>query len=107
MEIKDSTVYVNDIPLDEPYIDIPPNYTTKCEVPDDHYFVLGDNRNNSNDSHTGWLLPRENIVGQAWLSIWPPDKWGLVPNYPLQEQLTNPMNEQSTVIIRGLIWQQK
>jgi hypothetical protein len=35
-------------------------------------------------------LPRQNIVGKAWLSIWPPSQWGLVAHYSLQEQLVNP-----------------
>jgi signal peptidase I len=50
-------------------------------VPVGSYFVLGDNRNNSNDSHNGWMVPRQNIVGKGWLSIWPPDDWGLIKNY--------------------------
>jgi len=90
VEIKKGTVYVNGSPLDEPYIKNPPNYTLKEEkIDEDSYFVLGDNRDNSNDSHSGWVVPRQNIVGKAWLSIWPPDKWGLAPNYPLLEQLVS------------------
>ena len=81
IEVKNGIVYVNGSPLDEPYIASPPGYSLQREVPEDHYFVLGDNRNNSNDSHTGWLLPRENIVGKAWLSIWPPDRWEVIPTY--------------------------
>jgi signal peptidase I len=51
------------------------------------YFVLGDNRNNSNDSHNGWTVPEENIEGKAWLLIWPPSVWGLAANYPIETQL--------------------
>lgn len=88
VEVKKGAVYVNDSQLNEPYIKNPPNYTTEQQkIPGDNYFVLGDNRNNSDDSHNGWVVPRENIVGKAWLSIWPPDKWGLIPNYSLEEQL--------------------
>jgi signal peptidase I len=90
VEVKDRAVYVNGIKLDEPYIKSPPTYNmAEITVPDDDYFVLGDNRNNSNDSHYGWLLPRENIIGKAWLSTWPPDNWGLVPSYHLEEQLVS------------------
>ena len=92
--VKDGVVYVNGSPLDEPYTKRPPNYTMEeTEVTKDSYFVLGDNRINSTDSHSGWLVPRENIVGKAWLliqpSLWPPGLWGAVPTYPLQEQLSN------------------
>jgi len=91
VEVKTRTVYVNDSPLDEPYIKDPPSYTLpQRKIPDNNYFVLGDNRNNSNDSHNGWTVPCQSIVGKVWLSIWPPDQWGLAANYPLQEQLVSP-----------------
>jgi signal peptidase I len=90
VEVKGRAVYINGTKLDEPYVKSPPNYTlAEKEVPENNYFVLGDNRNNSNDSHHGWLLPRENIIGKAWLSTWPPSYWGIVPDYALGEQLAN------------------
>ena len=90
VEIKMGVVYVNGSPLDEPYIKDQPSYNLAPQkIPENNYFVLGDNRNNSNDSHNGWTVPRENIIGKAWLLIWPPPEWGLVTNYPLQEQLTS------------------
>jgi len=90
VEIKRGVVYVNGSPLDEPYIKDQPSYTLHPkEVPENNYFVLGDNRNNSNDSHNGWTVPRQNIIGKAWLSIWRPEWWGLVTSYSLTEQLTN------------------
>lgn len=88
VEVKNRAVYVNGVKLDEPYIQSSPGYTMGPEkIPEDSYFVLGDNRNNSNDSHRGWLLPRENIIGKAWLSTWPPSEWGVIPSYDLDEQL--------------------
>jgi len=88
VKVNNGAVYVNGTELDEPYIKSPPSYTMKeLEIPKDEYFVLGDNRDHSNDSHHGWLVPRENIKGKAWLSTWPPDVWGLVPDYPLEEQM--------------------
>ena len=82
LEIKDGAVYINGSELDEPYIMSPPKYTVReLEVPDNRYFVLGDNRNNSNDSHNDWLVPRENIIGKAWISTWPPNNWGMVPTF--------------------------
>jgi len=93
VEVEMGAVYVNDSKLDEPYIKEPPAYTlNQRKVPDNSYFVLGDNRNNSNDSHNGWTVPPQSIVGKVWLSIWPPDQWGLAANYPLQEQLVSPIN---------------
>ena len=89
VKIEGGTVYVNGTELDEPYIKDPPKYTLdEQKIPEGQYFVLGDNRNNSNDSHRGWLVPRENIIGKAWLSTWPPETWGVVPEYPLVEQLS-------------------
>jgi signal peptidase I len=95
VEIKMGVVYINGSPLDEPYIKAQPKYNIESQkIPDNNYFVLGDNRNNSNDSHNGWTVPREDIVGKAWLSIWPPRDWGLVTNYPLQEQLASSTDKQ-------------
>jgi signal peptidase I len=85
IEIKDGVIYINDSPLDEPYIvdDAGINMALTV-IPDGEYFVLGDNRGNSSDSRGGWTVPEENIVGKAWLSIWPPSDWGLAPNSDLQ-----------------------
>jgi signal peptidase I len=82
IEIKNDIVYINGQGLEEPYINDPPHYTMlPVTVPDGSYFVLGDNRNNSSDSHGGWTVPQQNIIGKAWLLIWPPGTWGLAPNY--------------------------
>jgi signal peptidase I len=90
VEVKNRAVYINGVKLDEPYIKSPPSYTlTEMEVPKNSYFVLGDNRDHSNDSHHGWLVPRQNIIGKAWLTTWPPTDWGVVPDYPLEEQLAD------------------
>jgi len=91
VEIKEGTVYINKedgtaLPLDEPYVTEPAKQPfTGDTIPENEYFVLGDNRNNSSDSRNDWTLPRQNIIGKTWLSIWPPDKWGVVASYPSQE----------------------
>ncbi len=89
IEIRDGAVYLNGTKLIEPYVKKPAEYyLLSYQVPDGHYFILGDNRNNSSDSSSGWTVPRENIMGKAWICAWPPDKWGMAGNYPLSEQLS-------------------
>ncbi|MEX1255019.1 MAG: signal peptidase I [Dehalococcoidia bacterium] len=81
VEVRDQTVFINGRPLDEPYIFEKPSYTCAPErIPEGHYFVLGDNRNNSSDSHLWGPVPRENIIGMAWVSYWPFDVFGLIGN---------------------------
>lgn len=82
IEIGNGRVAVNGSVLDEPYINDDPAYTGSWTVPEGQYFVLGDNRNNSSDSHIWSFLPREDIVGKAWLIYWGPEDWGLVPHSP-------------------------
>ncbi|MBI4317371.1 MAG: signal peptidase I [Chloroflexi bacterium] len=79
VEVRQGVVYVNSKPLDEHYLLDRPNYFVERQVvPPDNYFVLGDNRNNSLDSHVWGMVPVENIIGKAWLSYWPVDRWGLL-----------------------------
>jgi signal peptidase I len=88
LEVKNGAVYVNGVKLDEPYVAQEPTYTMpKTTIPAGDYFVMGDNRNHSNDSHNGWLVARDEIHGKAWLSSWPPSLWGVVPSYPLGKQI--------------------
>jgi signal peptidase I len=71
VEIKNKMVYVNGAPLREPYLNEVPNYYMAPRViPAGQYFVLGDNRNHSNDSHTGWLVPTDDIIGKVWFRYW-------------------------------------
>ena len=90
IEIKNGQVFVNGEPLDEPFQPVAGTYTMPraVTVPLEQVFVLGDNRNNSNDSHNWGTLPVENIVGRAWLSYWPPDAWGVIPRDAPTEQAT-------------------
>ena len=90
VEIKDGVIYIhktggNTLVLDESeYINEPANsYYMSDVIPGDNYFVLGDNRNNSYDCRRDWTVPRDEIVGKAWLSIWPLSDWGLVANFAL------------------------
>jgi signal peptidase I len=97
VEIKDGKVFIDGIPLEEEYIMAPPNYTMPAtKIPENEYFVLGDNRNSSNDSHSGWTVPRDNIIGRAWFSYWPPSKWRVVKHYSYPE--LNVANEQEMMV---------
>ena len=79
VEIRGGVVYVNGRALAEPYLLTKPAYSyPKKKVPEGGYFVLGDNRNNSHDSHVWDWLPREYLIGKAWVSYWPRQAWGIV-----------------------------
>jgi signal peptidase I len=74
IEIKNKAVYVNGVALNEPYLnEYPQYYMPEREIPAGQYFVLGDNRNHSNDSHTGWLVPADDIIGKVWFRYWTAD----------------------------------
>jgi len=101
VEIKDGKVSINGTPLNEEYIMAPPNYTMPVtEVPENEYFVLGDNRNNSTDSSKGWTVPQDNIIGKAWLTYWPPSKLGIVKHYSYPE--LNEAVEQGIIVSHSL-----
>ncbi len=77
VEVHDGGVYIDGSLLDEPYL----NVTTEGDfgpykVPEGHYFMMGDNRNNSADSRfwKNTYLDREKIVGKAIVRYWPPIK---------------------------------
>jgi signal peptidase I len=83
VEVKpDGTVYINGHQLEEPYVATHhsgASYGPKV-VPEGEYFVMGDNRSVSYDSREGGPVPRNKIIGKAWLIIWPLRDWGFVPN---------------------------
>jgi signal peptidase I len=73
--------------LDEPYITRPANRDFEGDIiPEGEYFVMGDNRVNSSDSRTGWTLKEEDIIGKAWISVWPIGDWGLIANYDFEQE---------------------
>lgn len=77
IEVRDGTLYVDGIARDEDFTkDSRINYELPLtEIPYGSYFVLGDNRNNSMDSHTARIgaIPEERIVGHAVFVVWPFD----------------------------------
>lgn len=79
VRIDDGRVSIDGQRLDEPYIKHRATYDLDTKkVPSDSFFVLGDNRPNSSDSHLGWFVPADSIIGRAWVSYWPPNLWGVV-----------------------------
>jgi len=78
VKIEAGQVIVNGETLDEPYIAAAPRYTGDWLVPDGYLFVLGDNRNDSSDSHSWGLVPMENVIGKAILVYWPPPEWNVI-----------------------------
>jgi signal peptidase I len=93
VEIKDGVVCIHEedgdvFTLAEPYIaEAARRDFTGSTIPEDEYFVLGDNRNNSNDSRNSSVgtIPKEDIIGKAWLLIWPPGEWGFIARYQLEQ----------------------
>ncbi len=75
LEVKDGTLFINKKPVKEPYLNGTPqgNYGP-MKVPADAVFVMGDNRNNSEDSRSFGTLKKAFVVGQAILVYWPPQR---------------------------------
>ena len=89
IDVKDSKVYINGKVLNERYLDEAPAYnwsstalTPDGIVPEGHYLVLGDNRNNSYDSHYWGFVPKDKIVGKATVRFWPINRAGGIDPQP-------------------------
>jgi len=84
--MDDGSIYINGEKLEENYgmEVIKPETIGRAAEPielgDDEYFVMGDNRNNSSDSRTDMVgnIKKENIIGKAWLRIWPVSDFGVL-----------------------------
>jgi signal peptidase I len=88
VEIREGQVFINGEHLDEPYLEVETTCETmlsSCDmvVPHDSIYVMGDNRPYSSDSRAWEALPLDHVIGQAWISYWPRQSWGLlqVPSY--------------------------
>lgn len=84
VQVIDGYVYINGEVLDENYglevMDDPGIAAEPITLGEDEYFVLGDNRNHSSDSRdpSVGVLHRDDIMGRAWIRIWPFDKFGVI-----------------------------
>jgi signal peptidase I len=97
LSLKDGKVYVNGKPIDEPYLAteggqpvptapiLPQDGTSMVPawslaqpytVPEGQYFMMGDNRGNSDDSRQWGPVPKENLIGEAFFRYWPLDRIG-------------------------------
>ena len=77
IEIERGDVYRNGELVIEPYIENPSAQTIAVRVvPDGHYYVMGDNRAQSDDSRRWGFVPEENIIGELWFSYWPISRFG-------------------------------
>ncbi len=90
VEIRDGEVYVNDVQLDEPYLnregdgtlqetDPQPGGASEWIIPEGQLLVMGDNRANSADSRVFGPIEVSQVIGRAWLRYWPFDTFGVLP----------------------------
>ena len=87
VEGKHGKVFVNGVAIDEPYVKGTTSSFAKFTVPDGMYFVMGDNRQQSQDSRFGLgvaalpnrpeigFIPGKDIIGKAWIIVWPAHNW--------------------------------
>lgn len=89
VKVNDGAVYISEngtggwVKLKEPYAQGHSISYGPAQVPQGYYFILGDNRDNTSCE----MVPRGNIIGKAWLSIWPLSDWGFAPNYSPQPEV--------------------
>lgn len=103
VEVRDGALFVDGAVVDEPFIGAAPRYQYGPEVvPEEMVFVLGDNRNNSFDSHSWGMLARNQIVGRAELRYWPPGEIGRV-SHREGEAFSSPQLSDSSPQLPGVL----
>jgi signal peptidase I len=78
ISVNNGIVTINGAVLNEPYIAQPPIYNDNRVVPEGYLYVLGDNRNDSRDSHQWGLLPVDHVIGKSVVIYWPPADWQVI-----------------------------
>ena len=84
IDVRGGKVYVNDLPLDEPYIynheptAVPDANVHQWTVGQNQLFVMGDHRSASQDSRHFGPIDRSTVIGRAWMRYWPLEEFGLI-----------------------------
>lgn len=78
VNIHKGAILINGQRLEEPYLPVTTNYDGDWTVGDDQLFVLGDNRNNSLDSHNWGTVPMDYVIGKALFIYWPLNSLGII-----------------------------
>ena len=83
LRVEGGLVYLNGVLMEEPYLNGPaanrPEHDREWWLGPNEYFVLGDNRSDSQDSRTFGPIDRRLILGRVWFLCWPPGAWGPIP----------------------------
>ncbi len=100
VQVTGGKVYVNGKEITEKYIAEDTNYDYgPVVVPEGEYLVLGDNRNNSYDSHYWGFVPKDKIIGKAFVRFWPFNRLGSLDEQPLYPgQTENPDKNQQSLV---------
>ncbi|MDJ0704992.1 MAG: signal peptidase I [Leptolyngbyaceae cyanobacterium MO_188.B28] len=103
IEIKDGQVYVDGDMLPETYLAEEPDYQWgPMTVPSESYLLLGDNRNSSCDGHIWGFVPRDRLIGRAFIRFWPVDRIGAFSDHPTHPPIhpsTHPPFSPETIIL--------
>ncbi|HXW76749.1 MAG TPA: signal peptidase I, partial [Candidatus Eremiobacteraceae bacterium] len=80
LELRDYDLVVDGVPLDPARSVVPPRSSWQApdRVPNGYYIVLGDNRNDSDDSHLWGFLSRDQFIGHAFVVFWPLNRLGVL-----------------------------
>lgn len=79
VELRQGKLYINDKLIEQPYLPhLYQNDFGPFKVPKGQFFMLGDNRDNSEDSRFWGGVPRKNVIGQAFVTYWPLNRLGIL-----------------------------